>query len=889
MLHIDKIMGGRPRDKETAVSDFPGGNDDLKLLIQQIINDSTINWSQIIGSPTTNTELKQYFDSLVELMTYNQYQADTLITQQMQSYFNALQTSINNLDQRITNNQAVNQAFQTYISTLVNNLTTQISNITGGLVLSQDIKNYIDNLISNLTISWTQIIGSPILNTALYDYLTNLKTEILNTFNDFVLGDEVTNVLKQYIDTQLNEFKTTLQTILNQTNLNTQLITQIQNQINDIDQLIIDIQEGDQITQQYLTNLEQRINNISNTINDILNQFTSLQQQFSTFQSILVELKQLYQTLVTQVQLIDARVTEIETAITEINETITYLSDFFIDIANIHQFITNLEQRFATLEEQYTNLYETVNQIVQNAYLTEDIKNYIDSHLEEFKSIIEQLVSNIVNTEVQNYIDQITNVNGEATRLISGSVTWIENLDFLVSPLVYQILNNRYTSVEKLITIPANVANNPMYAVIYADIFGNVGYIQGNPAASPAVPMVDDATQLLLTTVYIDALGTVPGHDPNGETTDIVDEVIYNEGTEWTPAKTEEIGAAINLVDETNPATGTKHLSFTFSGGVGAYAKAALLASAATTPGKTEPHDLANSWPVNISDLFPDHKTDSGLIGDTRHLVYYRIPLLKKLSASLIKKTGGTIYKVRAASFTTENYTVPELGFSAEVPAQLTLNLLNQVLPEGDYTLVISGFEKNDQTYTATAAATYTPATAKVALTRAEAVNADGGKISISIKTLVAWEPSSAIILELFNVDKKIGSLTMTNAANFGFNTENTADYQRLTLPVADFHPTAANITKLVIRPVGDWPNGSLYIDNVTLQTGGQLLKETDKYTKSLAFDSATQELILRRSAGLENLKVPIPYTPVWSGTAAAYAAIDPKVAGTIYLVEEDV
>jgi len=53
--HIDKLMGGRIREKDTIPQSY----------IQYLINNSTINWSQLVGDPATNIDLKNYIDSQI--------------------------------------------------------------------------------------------------------------------------------------------------------------------------------------------------------------------------------------------------------------------------------------------------------------------------------------------------------------------------------------------------------------------------------------------------------------------------------------------------------------------------------------------------------------------------------------------------------------------------------------------------------------------------------------------------------------------------------------------------------------------------------------------------------------------------------------------------------
>lgn len=682
--YVDKLMGGRVRDKDEVSLNVDAGSV-TRQYIQELINSSSINWSQIIGGPTTNTELKQYIDSLLELITLNQFEADQLITQEMKNYF----------------------------ATLLQNLTITTSQITDLDSINQEFKTYIDGQITTLT----------------------------NYINQLVLGDTYTTQLKQYIDTA----------------------------------------------------------------------------------------------------------------------------------------ITNL------------------------------------------KTVLESLIQTTVNTEVKNYIDQVVNVKGEATRLISGSVTWLQNLDFLVSPLVYQILNQRVESPEKTLTIPANVAANPMFALIVADIFGNVTYILGTPAPSPAFPLINSSTQILITPVYIPANSNAPGVDPGGETGTIVTTVIYDENIEWQTGKTEEAGVAIDLADTTDPAHGTKAIKMTVSGGASVYERAALISAAQNQPGISfpVPQTLIDSFTVDLATIFPDHKTDS-LVNGIRHLVYYNYKNASRIMAHLISRTTGISYRLSFLGYTTETYNAAGL-FSVDIPKIITFRSVHAAgypswipVPAGDYDLLVEGFTRNDQQYNVTAAPLVQPSAAMVSFTAPAAVNAKGGNISLSLKTAAPWLSSTGLLLELYNAAVKVGVLAMLPGSLNGFNPDNT-DYQRITLPIADFNPTGDMVTKLVIRPVNAWPNADFFVDNVTLQTGIKTAPEVDKYVESIALDA--NGLFTLKQTGKESDKTAqfakvaktgsyndlgdrptIPTIPTvgsiashdyWTGTAAAYAAINPKLANTIYFVEE--
>ena len=564
-------------------------------------------------------------------------------------------------------------------------------------------------------------------------------------------------------------------------------------------------------------------------------------------------------------------------------EMIDYFNSLLSNLTITVSQITNIDTVNAAfklyINNKLSEFQTQINSLVLGNTYTALLKQYIDESILTLQTALTQLISTTVNNEIQNIIEQIINQNEQATRLISGSVLWIANLDFLVSALDYQILNSRITSPEILITIPANVAANPVFAVIYADVFGNVGYKLGTPAASPAVPLVNDLTQIALTTVLIPALGTAPN------TGSIATEIIYNENIEWASAKTEEAGVIINLANTTEPATGTKHISLIITAGTATATKGTLLNAAAVQNGKIM--IFAAPVPVGLSltmsEIFPDHKTDATAAA-VRHLVYYIATGRTRINANLVNTTTGQSYRLSAQSVSAEAWAVPELGFSANVSKNIVFNPVG-VIPAGSYRLITSGFTRYDQQYIITAAPNSSPVAAALSFTRAQAIDSTGGNISLSLKISAALLANTGLLFDLYNGATKTGTAAMLPGNMFGFNPENTSEYQRVIIPISAFNASSGLVTKLVVRPVNAWPNGSLFIDNVILQTG--LTTGTPAAAAQMQSDwtqaTNTEKDFIKNKPALGSISP----KDFWTGTAAAYTAITPKLANTIYFVEE--
>jgi hypothetical protein len=413
-------------------------------------------------------------------------------------------------------------------------------------------------------------------------------------------------------------------------------------------------------------------------------------------------------------------------------------------------------------------------------------------------------------------------LNPDGTFLISGSVQWLQNLDFKVFPLQYQILGRYIQAPEKNITIPANVSADPMFAVIYGDVFGNTGYILGTPAASPAIPHVNDNTQIQLLPVYIPGNGTAPGTDPGGQTPAIVTEKIYDENIEWTTAKTEESNLTISLADTTNPRVNTKHIRMAIAAAsAGQYVQQNLVVNPVIIEKEVTTITDQTVLSFALTDLFPLHKSDISN-GTSRVLTWLNWLQSNSLAIHLLNADTGEIYQFRVKDTSTfETWTVSGVSFSVYLPSQLDIEISTGTLPAGTYQMSIDRILKYTQVYSVQQVnQVFTPAAAQISFTRgAGAISAANGNILISIGTSKAWLTNTAILLQLYNGTTLVGSLTLTGGS-YGFN-PNVIGYQDIIIPFSAFNPTGTNISKLVIKPVYNWPNNSNFdIDNIILQTG---------------------------------------------------------------------
>ncbi len=114
-------------------------------------------------------------------------------------------------------------------------------------------------------------------------------------------------------------------------------------------------------------------------------------------------------------------------------------------------------------------------------------------------------------------------------RLIDGSVSYVSGLTFSVSPLSYIVDAVVYNiSATTQVTLNSGDTIFDRIDVIYADISGNTGVLEGTPSANPEKPIVDSNSQVEVTFVSVPANSSLPT---------ISTRLIYDENvgqpTEW--------------------------------------------------------------------------------------------------------------------------------------------------------------------------------------------------------------------------------------------------------------------------------------------------------------------------------------------------------------------
>ena len=137
------------------------------------------------------------------------------------------------------------------------------------------------------------------------------------------------------------------------------------------------------------------------------------------------------------------------------------------------------------------------------------------------------------------------------------SVTHIINLDYYVVANPYKINSEYYSASPTTVTLTTGDATDARIDVIYADINGVIGVLEGTPAPSPIKPIVDPNTQRELTFRTVPALATV---DPM-----VTNELVFDENVGTVGGEFDVDGWNLTALDFNNTAvafSGSKSIYF---------------------------------------------------------------------------------------------------------------------------------------------------------------------------------------------------------------------------------------------------------------------------------------------------------------------------------------
>lgn len=137
------------------------------------------------------------------------------------------------------------------------------------------------------------------------------------------------------------------------------------------------------------------------------------------------------------------------------------------------------------------------------------------------------------------------------------SITHLQKLDYYVIANPYKIGSEYYTAAPTTVTLTDGDATYARIDVIYADVNGVIGVLEGTPSASPIKEVVDLPTQRELTFRTVPALATV---DPL-----VTNELVFDENTGIAGGEWDVTGVGLSYLDFNSTAiafSGTKSIYF---------------------------------------------------------------------------------------------------------------------------------------------------------------------------------------------------------------------------------------------------------------------------------------------------------------------------------------
>lgn len=146
-----------------------------------------------------------------------------------------------------------------------------------------------------------------------------------------------------------------------------------------------------------------------------------------------------------------------------------------------------------------------------------------------------------------------------STRLIDGSVLWIELLEFLVTDTVYKIWGQLFATTATTVYLDAADPDHDRLDMICVNTDQEVIVLKGVAAENPAAPIPDPYTQLELTTVLVKAGATAP---------EINSVQVYDENIEWATSNLIADGGTTSCDFESTvyPVVNTKCILITKTG-----------------------------------------------------------------------------------------------------------------------------------------------------------------------------------------------------------------------------------------------------------------------------------------------------------------------------------
>jgi hypothetical protein len=451
------------------------------------------------------------------------------------------------------------------------------------------------------------------------------------------------------------------------------------------------------------------------------------------------------------------------------------------------------------------------------------------------------------NAALKEYLDRIKDnayVDTE-TKLISGAIVWKTGLTYTSTDISYKILGVKYAARAKEITLADADPNLSRIDMFYVDIFGNLQVKQGIPAVNPSSPVLD-ATQLEVMTVFL-----VPGAlEPSNVDID----KVYDENTGWATSETHDAHVSVDFESTDAPVSGSKrvrvgiaipdteisrplhYIGEKYQGGRIFWLDSAgnkgliaaendtatdvfwsrLSGSAVYSTGATgvligtgqanTTLMLANSAAKDqaaklINELVVDGFTD------------WYLPSEKELDALFFRRYAiGNLGNKTYWSSTESDWKKArciEFGGGAAFTRDKNNRFCIRACRSFDDTTLPTGIPVE----------TFTPVSTNLSFVSAAAVATAGGILSLNIKSSVAWNYNSMILIESYLGAIKTGSVAISPTTNlFGYKPDSDV-WQLIAIQIYNFASDKTTLDKFRISLVGNWPNNiDIGLDDIRYQ-----------------------------------------------------------------------
>lgn len=481
---------------------------------------------------------------------------------------------------------------------------------------------------------------------------------------------------------------------------------------------------------------------------------------------------------------------------------------------------------------------------------------------------------------IKKYIDSLlwyNEISDYRTLLISGAVIWETGLTYQSTDIVYKLSGIQYTAMAKQLTLAAADPAFGRLDTFYVDGFANLGVITGIPSANPVAPVLN-GSQLGIMTVFVAAGATVPS--------DIANEIIYDENTEWETSETHDEDITVDFASADAPVSGGKRIKIAVAVPDTAVAlplhyigekyrggRIFYLDDTGTKGLIAAEYDTANNvfWsPLSGYSVYSTGATGAGIgTGAANSLLMlassaakdfavrfcdelvvdgyndWYLPSEKELYAMWFRRYEIGNFGTRTYWSSTETEWKRARCITFDNGSALTRDKNNRYCVRAIRAFDDSTIENNLPVATCTVSNTVL-----TFIKPGGAVAVNSGILALHVKSSEPWLPNSFLTIESYQGSIRTGGVMLSPSATMlGYNHADDA-WQLVAIQLAKFYPTGETVNKFKISLSGSWPNHiDLGFDAIRFQYNNVIPPEDALLTPG-TFGSATKSLQLTVSPG---------------------------------------